>query len=339
MIASKLQSTVSSDTSTITISKTDPSCLHIIVYNESKKISVKKIDGETNKEINGATFKIKDEQGNYLKFNKVNDSYMYSSTGKIDTLYDASKSSYTISALPTGKYYVEETNVPYPYILSGTQKERQTAFKIDSKNYLTVYNYTKKAYEKSPDASVTIKNYTTKIELVKKGKKNAKLPYVEFELYNSDKTKQITVTKTGDGIYTYPENGTGTPIKLITGSLGKITIYNLPVGKYNMREVKAADMIFGILPDDQRDNFRNLWEEFEKGETPEAKFAHTMDNFQPAMLNDLTEGKSWVEKGVHLSQILERNKNTAAGSKEIWDYAYKNIFEKNVEAGKIKKDN
>ena len=25
--------------------------------------------------------------------------------------------------------------------------------------------------------------------------------------------------------------------------------------------------------------------------------------------------------------------------KEIWDYAYKNIFEKNVEAGKIKKDN
>ena len=105
------------------------------------------------------------------------------------------------------------------------------------------------------------------------------------------------------------------------------------------REVKAADRIFGILPDDQRDNFRNLWEEFEKGETTEAKFAHTMDNFQPAMLNDLTEGKSWVEKGVHLSQILERNKNTAAGSKEIWDYAYKNIFEKNVEAGKIKKDN
>lgn len=241
VIASKLQSTVSSDTSTITISKTDPSCLHIIVYNESKKISVKKIDGETNKEINGATFKIKDEQGNYLKFNKVNDNYVYSASGNVDTLYDASKSSYIISALPTGKYFVEEIAVPYPYVLSGTQSERQTAFKIDSKNFLTVYNYTKKEYEKSPDASVTIKNYTTKIELVKKGKKNAKLPYVEFELYNSDKTKQITVTKTGDGIYTYPENGTGTPIKLITGSLGKITIYNLPVGKYNMREVKAAD--------------------------------------------------------------------------------------------------
>ena len=57
------------------------------------------------------------------------------------------------------------------------------------------------------------------------------------------------------------------------------------------------------------------------------------------MTSVTTSGISWVEKGVHLSQILERNKNTAAGSKEIWDYAYKNIFEKNVEAGKIKKDN
>ncbi len=51
----------------------------------------------------------------------------------------------------------------------------------------------------------------------------------------------------------------------------------------------------------------------------------------------LRKEKAGLEK--HLSQILERNKNTAAGSKEIWDYAYKNIFEKNVEAGKIKKDN
>ena len=245
--ASMLQSTTSSSsssdlrTSIVKISKVDPSCLHIVVYNESKKISIKKIDGETKKAIKGASFKIKDEQGNYLKFSKVNDSYMYSTSGNVDTLYNAEKSSYTISALPAGKYYVEEIAVPYPYVLSGTQKERQTAFRIDSTNFLKVYNYTKKAYEKSPDASITINNYTTKVELVKKGKKNAKLPYVEFELYNSDKTKQITVTKTGDGIYMYPENGKGTPIKLITGSTGKITIYNLPVGKYYMKEVKAAD--------------------------------------------------------------------------------------------------
>ncbi len=47
----------------------------------------------------------------------------------------------------------------------------------------------------------------------------------------------------------------------------------------------------------------NLWLEFESGETAEAKFAHTMDNIQPAMLNDATDGKAWVEHIVHLHNL------------------------------------
>ena len=46
------------------------------------------------------------------------------------------------------------------------------------------------------------------------------------------------------------------------------------------REVRAADRIFGLLPEDQGKYFRELWEEFEAYETPEAKFAHLLDNFQ-----------------------------------------------------------
>ena len=60
------------------------------------------------------------------------------------------------------------------------------------------------------------------------------------------------------------------------------------------REVKAADRIFGMLPDDQGKRFRELWEEFEARETKEAKFARTMDNLQPMMLNAATDGKAWV---------------------------------------------
>lgn len=73
------------------------------------------------------------------------------------------------------------------------------------------------------------------------------------------------------------------------------------------RETKAADRIFGLLPEDQKVKFRMLWEEFENNETPEAHFAHTMDNFQPVMLNDATNGKMWEENKVRLSQILKRN--------------------------------
>ncbi len=104
------------------------------------------------------------------------------------------------------------------------------------------------------------------------------------------------------------------------------------------REEAAADRIFGLLPEDQQKKFRDLWEEFEKEETPEAKFAHTMDNLQPVMLNAASDGKSWAEKGVRLSQILGRNRNTAAGSEKLWEYSYHNLICPNVENGRIKND-
>ena len=101
------------------------------------------------------------------------------------------------------------------------------------------------------------------------------------------------------------------------------------------REEKAADRVFGILPDDQRDRFRALWEEFEACETPEAKFAHTMDNIQPAMLNNATNGQAWVDHSVRLSQFLKRNQTTPEGSQSLWDYALGHIFLPNVKKGNI----
>ena len=101
------------------------------------------------------------------------------------------------------------------------------------------------------------------------------------------------------------------------------------------RETKAADRIFGLLPEDQKEKFRMLWEEFENNETPEARFAHTMDNFQPVMLNDATNGKMWEENKVRLSQILKRNEKTKLGSKILWEYSYKNFIEPNVKKKKI----
>ena len=83
------------------------------------------------------------------------------------------------------------------------------------------------------------------------------------------------------------------------------------------RETKAADRIFGLLPGDQGTWFRELWEEFEAYETAEAKFAHVLDNAQPLLLNDASNGRSWAEHGVHKSQIYKRNEHTSEGSREI----------------------
>ena len=103
------------------------------------------------------------------------------------------------------------------------------------------------------------------------------------------------------------------------------------------RETKAADRIFGLLPSDQAEVFRALWEEFEAYETAEAKFAHALDNCQPLFLNDASGGKSWKEHGVHKSQIYKRNEHTAEGSVEIWEYM-KQLIDKHIQLGHVLDD-
>ena len=96
------------------------------------------------------------------------------------------------------------------------------------------------------------------------------------------------------------------------------------------REVRAAERLFGLLPEDQGKKMRALWEEFEARETPEARFARTMDCVQPLMLNDASGGRSWAEHGVRVSQVLARNAHTAGGSQAIWDYAKANFLDPHV---------
>lgn len=101
------------------------------------------------------------------------------------------------------------------------------------------------------------------------------------------------------------------------------------------RERKAAERLFGMLPDDQGARFRELWDEFEAAVTPEARFARTMDNIQPLMLNAATDGKAWREHGVHLGQVLGRQERTKYGSEQLWEYAYETFIKPNVEKGNL----
>ena len=101
------------------------------------------------------------------------------------------------------------------------------------------------------------------------------------------------------------------------------------------REAKAAERIFGMLPEDQRDWMFELFHEFEEGNTPEARFARSLDNVQPVMQNDASEGKDWQEKGIRLSQAIERQRRTAQGSQILWDEVSKPMLQKNIDKGNI----
>ena len=103
------------------------------------------------------------------------------------------------------------------------------------------------------------------------------------------------------------------------------------------REKLAANRIFNLLPEDQAKKMLDLWNEFEERKTAEAKFAKVMDNFQPVMLNAATDGRMWVENGVHLEQILKRNEKTHEGSEVLWKYMYEHFIMPNVEKKRIKR--
>lgn len=101
------------------------------------------------------------------------------------------------------------------------------------------------------------------------------------------------------------------------------------------RERLAAERIFGLLPDDQREELRGLFEEFEAGETAEAKFARTMDNMQPLLLNNSNDGGDWREHQVTKSQIMKRHARNQLGSEVIGAYT-KELIEENIRKGNIR---
>lgn len=78
------------------------------------------------------------------------------------------------------------------------------------------------------------------------------------------------------------------------------------------RETRAADKLFGMLPDELGKDLRGLWEEFEACETPTARYACACDRIQPLLLNYQSGGISWRQHGVHRSQVLARNEITFA---------------------------
>lgn len=85
------------------------------------------------------------------------------------------------------------------------------------------------------------------------------------------------------------------------------------------RERRAADRLFGLLPDDQGSALRAVWVEFETGTSPEARFARALDRFAGFLLNHASEGASWRENGVTADRVHARNEPIGSGSPALWD--------------------
>jgi putative hydrolase of HD superfamily len=101
-------------------------------------------------------------------------------------------------------------------------------------------------------------------------------------------------------------------------------------------ELIAAKRIFGLLPTEQAEEFITIWQEFEDGLTDEAKFAKSMDRFEPLLQNTSNNGGTWVEFNVPYQKVYDKKKVIKNGSTSIWDYA-ENLINESVEKGILKK--
>ncbi|GGG15154.1 HD domain-containing protein [Paenibacillus abyssi] len=101
------------------------------------------------------------------------------------------------------------------------------------------------------------------------------------------------------------------------------------------REQKAAERIFNILPEDQASQLYDLWIEFEKSETPEARFAAAIDRLEPLLLNHYNGGATWKENHITSEMVLNKNKFIQEGSEALWEMAQE-LIRKSVQDGILK---
>ena len=101
-------------------------------------------------------------------------------------------------------------------------------------------------------------------------------------------------------------------------------------------ETIAAKRIFGLLPDEQTKELFAIWQEFEEGQSNEAKFAKTMDRLEPLLQNTSNNGGTWREFDVNYNKVYEKKKVIRESSASLWSYAEKLINER-VDKGILKK--
>lgn len=109
---------------------------------------------------------------------------------------------------------------------------------------------------------------------------------------------------------------------------GDVFVYDAEAnrGKFE-RELRAAERIFGLLPEPLGSEFLALWKEFEERQTPEARYAAAIDSFQPLSNHLLSDGKGIEKYRVPSARVIEEKKHIAEGSSALWEAALDIIAE------------
>ncbi|AFZ23272.1 putative HD superfamily hydrolase [Cylindrospermum stagnale PCC 7417] len=123
---------------------------------------------------------------------------------------------------------------------------------------------------------------------------------------------------------------------LVEIDVGDIFCYDVQANQNKTElEAQAAIRVFGLLPGNQAEELRSLWEEFEASETPAAKFAAALDRIQPLLHNQQNNGGTWLIYGITRDQAMKRVAPVEKGAPELWPFVLQ-LIEDSVAAGYLK---
>ena len=125
---------------------------------------------------------------------------------------------------------------------------------------------------------------------------------------------------------------------LVEIDAGDVSAYNVDeFAAKAVREQAAADRIFGLLPSDQQQHVRQLWDEFELQGTAESRFANAIDRLQPLLQNAHSGGGSWCGQTLARGQILRRMAPIESSLPEVWPHVL-DVVESFCAAGVLRRD-
>ncbi|MGB7800647.1 HD domain-containing protein [Buttiauxella sp.] len=108
--------------------------------------------------------------------------------------------------------------------------------------------------------------------------------------------------------------------------VGDVLVYDLAARlAVAGKEAAAAERLFGLLPEPQNSQFLQLWQEYETGDSVDARFAGALDRILPILQNLHNEGQSWRENGISLEQVLTRNALVGESWPELWQHVVSHL--------------
>jgi len=100
---------------------------------------------------------------------------------------------------------------------------------------------------------------------------------------------------------------------------GDTIVYASDSAGVKEKEESGIKRLFAMLPEEQAEQYKSLWDEFEEGMTADAVYARAIDRLPPLLHNLHGRGHSWREHDIPLEKILAVNSRIGKGSDRLWE--------------------